>query len=242
MSHGFRTVGLVCLTVVLVAAAPQGASAAETADLTFVAAPCRDAYLEIAGVWGLEIPAPSGLPGRFSLTVSGKNHKDTEDVTLEYRFDWSRRHESGDSKLTERFQSSRQTVRLSQGEALVMPLQIESPERALVLTIGPKIIRPMEFDPEDVEPLMVGTESQLSCPDPSPLEEALRGSEVMRDPVPIIRQNEPPRGVIPGSGGVAPMGWYDGRPARVTPVSPVEAGSVEDPEDESGGSEAPPPN
>jgi hypothetical protein len=54
MGHDIRMIGLLSLSLVLVLGVAQGAWAGETADLSFTEAAFRDAYLEVAGVWGLE--------------------------------------------------------------------------------------------------------------------------------------------------------------------------------------------
>jgi len=69
MSHGIRTIGLWCLSLVLIATVPLRAAATETTDLTFVEASCRDAYLEVAGVWGLEIGFDHNFKGWERVTM-----------------------------------------------------------------------------------------------------------------------------------------------------------------------------
>lgn len=128
---------------------------------------------------------------------------------LNYQFDWSRAFMSGSNMRSERFHHARQVVRLSPGETVVVPLEISTPKSAMVLTIQPKIIRPSALDADTFDPIVVGTEARISCAESRALEEALRGAQVVRDPVPIVRPVVPPRIVAPGG--------YDGRPGMAPP-------------------------
>lgn len=163
----------------------------------------------------IEMPAPSDLPGAFSLRVYGNNHFGTDDLTLTYQFDWSRAFMAGSNKRSERFHHARQVVRLSLGETVVVPLEISTPESAMILTLRPTLIRPSALDVEMPDPIAAGTEARISCAENRALEEALRGAHVVRDPVPVVRPAAPPRIVAPGR--------YDGRPGSGATMAPARA-------------------
>jgi hypothetical protein len=166
----------------------------------------------------LELPAPSGLPGTMSLRARGSNQYGTGNVTLSYQFDLTRRFVLGEQQRTDRISSASQTVSLTEDQTLVLPVKIDSPERALILAIEPRIIRPSALDPEGQRSFEVGTESSILCQDSDPLAEALKGVELVREPVPVIRPVSPVLrpGPQPGTGG-----GYDGRPRPyVVPVGP----------------------
>lgn len=166
--------------------------------------------------------APSGLPGAMSLRATAGNPYGTRDVALTVQFEWTRQFVLGEQQRTERIYNLHETVSLTEGEAIVVPVKIESPEKALMLTVEPRIVRASALDPAAMESFRVGTESGISCPGLNPLADALNGVELVREPKPVVRKIAP--GPPPGP-GVRPgaSGGYQGRPMEL--VTPGEPGN-----------------
>ena len=139
----------------------------------------------------LGISAPSGLPGTMSLRAWAGNPHGTRDVTLRVQFDWTRQFVLGEQLKTERFHNIDETVSLTEGEAIVVPVKIESPEKTLVLTVEPRIVRASVLDPAAMESFEVGTETDVSCPGHTSLADALTGVEIVHEPEPVVRKINP---------------------------------------------------
>ena len=158
----------------------------------------------------LGMPAPSGLPGRMSFNAKAGNPYGTRDVTLRVQFEWTSQLVPGEHQRTERYHNVNETVSLTEGEAIVVPVKIDSPKSALVLIVEPRIVRASALDPAAQESFRVGTETAVTCPLANPLAEALKDVTLVREPEPVYRKVTPgpPLGQhpLPGASG------YQGRP------------------------------